>query len=125
LPDGIFSNRKSEFGQILEGLEMENFGIRPFIILYGHLVIWYIFPILGCFIKKNLATLMLPSNSRSATLRGFKMLRDEKLAAAAALFRSTFLQYNYHCLNISFFREKSRKNSIAQNFFFKLGMTKT
>jgi hypothetical protein len=42
LPDGIFSNQKSQFGQILEGLEIENIGI-----FYGHLeyitVIWYIF----------------------------------------------------------------------------------
>jgi hypothetical protein len=27
LPDGIFSNQKSQFGQILEGLAMENFGV--------------------------------------------------------------------------------------------------
>jgi hypothetical protein len=27
LPDGTFSNQKSQFGQILEGLRMENFGI--------------------------------------------------------------------------------------------------
>jgi hypothetical protein len=41
LPDGIFSNQKSQFGQILEGLEMENVGI-----FYGYLenitAIWYI-----------------------------------------------------------------------------------
>jgi hypothetical protein len=55
----IFSNQKSQFGYILEGLEMENVGI-----FYGHLeyftamcyilwpfenlvVIWYIFPRFG------------------------------------------------------------------------------
>jgi hypothetical protein len=27
LPDGLFSNQKSQFGQILEGLGMENLGI--------------------------------------------------------------------------------------------------
>jgi hypothetical protein len=52
LPDGIFSKPKSRFGQILEGLELENVGIfyghiiRPFVLFHGHLVyfmaIWYI-----------------------------------------------------------------------------------
>jgi hypothetical protein len=32
LPDGIFSNQKSHFGYILEGLVMDVFGI-----FYGHL----------------------------------------------------------------------------------------
>jgi hypothetical protein len=27
LPDGLFSNQKSQFGQILEGLAKENLGI--------------------------------------------------------------------------------------------------
>jgi hypothetical protein len=40
LPDGIFSNQKSRFGYILEGLAMEDVGT-----LYGYLVyftaIWY------------------------------------------------------------------------------------
>jgi hypothetical protein len=57
LPDGIFSNHKSQFGQILEFLAMEDVGI-----FYGHLVystgIWYIFPVLVCCAKKNLATLI-------------------------------------------------------------------
>jgi hypothetical protein len=55
LPDGLFSNQKSKFGQILEGLALEDVGIhifghflRSFVILYEHLVsfvvIWYIFP---------------------------------------------------------------------------------
>jgi hypothetical protein len=66
LPDGLFSNQKPKFGQILEGLTMEDISE-----LYGHLVyftdIWYIlrllwsfgifFPVLVCRIKKNLATL--------------------------------------------------------------------
>jgi hypothetical protein len=42
LPDGIFSNQKSQFGQILEGLGMKKDGI-----FFGHLkyitAIWYIF----------------------------------------------------------------------------------
>jgi hypothetical protein len=33
LPDGLFSNQKSQFGYILEGLAMENLGI-----FYDHLV---------------------------------------------------------------------------------------
>jgi hypothetical protein len=37
LPDGIFSNQKSKFGSILEGLEMEDVGI-----FYLHMVIWNI-----------------------------------------------------------------------------------
>jgi hypothetical protein len=41
LPDGVFSNQKSKFGKILDGLAMEEVGI-----FYGHLVyfmvIWYI-----------------------------------------------------------------------------------
>jgi hypothetical protein len=61
LPDGtyihIFSNQKSQFGLILEGLAMQDVGIfmaiwsvfRPFGRFSGHLVyfvaIWYIFPI--------------------------------------------------------------------------------
>jgi hypothetical protein len=39
LPDGLFSNQKSQFGYIVEGLEMENV-----LIFYNHLkfmVIWY------------------------------------------------------------------------------------
>jgi uncharacterized membrane protein YuzA (DUF378 family) len=41
LPDGLFSNQKSQFGKILEGLRMEN-AVK----FYGHFeyftVIWYI-----------------------------------------------------------------------------------
>jgi hypothetical protein len=37
LPDGIFSNQKSQFGYILEGLAMEDVGI-----LYGHLVFFVV-----------------------------------------------------------------------------------
>jgi hypothetical protein len=33
LPDGLLSNQKSKFGQILEGLAIENV-----VIFYGHLV---------------------------------------------------------------------------------------
>jgi hypothetical protein len=36
LPDGSFSNQKSQFGQILEGLTIENDGL-----FYGHLEYMY------------------------------------------------------------------------------------
>jgi hypothetical protein len=43
LPDGLFSNQKSEFRHILEGLVLKKVGI----LLYGHFeyitAIWYIF----------------------------------------------------------------------------------
>jgi hypothetical protein len=70
LPDGIFSDQKSQSGEFLEGLEMENIlwalgiGIlRPFTqyILwpFGNLVvIWYIVRVLVFCIGKNLATLL-------------------------------------------------------------------
>jgi hypothetical protein len=38
LPDGSFSNQKSKFGLILEGLAMEDVGI-----FYGHLVHFLLF----------------------------------------------------------------------------------
>jgi hypothetical protein len=56
LPDGIFSNQKSKFGSILEGLEMEDVGIfyiwsyeTSYALWYGLcsfgnvVIIWYIF----------------------------------------------------------------------------------
>jgi hypothetical protein len=59
LPDGLFSNQKSQFGSILEGLRFENVDI-----FYGHLEyfkdiwdIWYIFLVLFPCTKKNPATL--------------------------------------------------------------------
>jgi hypothetical protein len=63
LPDGFFSNQKTQFVKTLEGLAMEDVGI-----FYVHLInfpaIWYIyppfgtfFPVLVCCTKKNLATL--------------------------------------------------------------------
>jgi hypothetical protein len=49
LPDGLFSNQKSQFGYILEGLAMENLGIfyeHLVYLFYGHwkyfMAIWYI-----------------------------------------------------------------------------------
>jgi hypothetical protein len=59
LPDGFFSNQKSQFVLTLEGLAMEDIGI-----FYVHLVnftaIWYILtrfgtflPVLVCCIKKK------------------------------------------------------------------------
>jgi hypothetical protein len=64
LPDGLFSNQKSKFGEISEGLAM-----KDVVVFYGHLVHFTVF----CYIlwtfgivrdnlvfctKKNLATLM-------------------------------------------------------------------
>jgi hypothetical protein len=50
----------------------------PFRLLYGHLVyfvkfmvIWYIFPILVCFTKKNLATLCGSLHSQRLLLTSF------------------------------------------------------
>jgi hypothetical protein len=52
LPDGLFSNQKSKFGQILEFLAMEDDGIfygqlvhftySFFVIFYGHLVLFVV-----------------------------------------------------------------------------------
>jgi hypothetical protein len=59
LPDGIFSNQKSKFGLILEGLKMEKVGkfcghfeyltVIWYILwpLGNFVVIWYIFPRFG------------------------------------------------------------------------------
>jgi hypothetical protein len=41
LPDGLFSNQKSQFGKILEGLRMKNAGIIDGYLEY-FTVIWYI-----------------------------------------------------------------------------------
>jgi hypothetical protein len=69
VPDGIFSNQKFQFGYILEGLAMEDVGIFlalwPILLQFGifcgsmvyFMVIWYIFTILVCCTKNNLATL--------------------------------------------------------------------
>jgi hypothetical protein len=66
LPDGIFSNQKSQFGYILECLVMEDVGkfyglssiLLPFRIFYWHLVYFvdvlvYFFPVLVCCTKKS------------------------------------------------------------------------
>jgi hypothetical protein len=57
LPDGIFSNKKYQFGPILEGNEWKkcwyilwSFGMfyrHMYVIFSGPLVIWYIFPRFG------------------------------------------------------------------------------
>jgi hypothetical protein len=47
LPDGFFSDQKSQFGYILEDLGMENAVIH-----IGILVIWIILPPLGIFYGK-------------------------------------------------------------------------
>jgi hypothetical protein len=74
LPDGLFSNQKSQFGKKYRGLRFENVAL-----FYGHLeyfvnildffmTIWYIlcsfgtfFPVLVSCTKKNLATLLYTS----------------------------------------------------------------
>jgi hypothetical protein len=52
LPDGIFSNQKSKFEYILEGLAIEKVAI-----FYGHLVsftaIWYILCCFGVLYKEK------------------------------------------------------------------------
>jgi hypothetical protein len=40
LPDGIFSDQKSQFGQSLEFLAMKDVGNWQFRLLYGQLVLW-------------------------------------------------------------------------------------
>jgi hypothetical protein len=64
LPDGLFSNQNSQFGQMFEGSRLENVDIflshleylEAFGIFYDHLVhfvlIWYIFPVMGIMHKK-------------------------------------------------------------------------
>jgi hypothetical protein len=55
LPDGLFSNKKSQIGQILEGLALEDVGIfygqlvhfTVFCCILWTLVIWYIFSRFG------------------------------------------------------------------------------
>jgi hypothetical protein len=61
LPNGIFSKQKSQFGQILEGLAMEDVGICMlwlFGLLYGYwgyfMGIWYINSRLHVKLRKNL-----------------------------------------------------------------------
>jgi hypothetical protein len=70
LPDGIFSNQKIQICLNFGGLTIENVGIfygdleyfkAIWYILWplGNVVeIWYIFPVLVYFVKKNLATLL-------------------------------------------------------------------
>jgi hypothetical protein len=70
LPDGFFSDQKSQFGYILEDRGMENvviysghfeyFTTIAYILgAFGNfVVIWYIFPALVHSTKKNLATLI-------------------------------------------------------------------
>jgi hypothetical protein len=69
LPDGIFSNQKSQSGKILEGTSMKDIGTFYGHFIYFHLVCMYcghlvyfmvirnIFPVLVCCTRKNLATL--------------------------------------------------------------------
>jgi hypothetical protein len=74
LPYGIFSSQKSELGENLTGLALEDVGIfkailsilRPNGIFSGHLghlvhfvAFWYFVPVLVCCTGKNLAILVL------------------------------------------------------------------
>jgi hypothetical protein len=66
LPDGIFSNQKSEFWHIFEGLVLENVGefYDYLVYLLNFIAIWYIFGHLGYLVsctEKNLATLQFAS----------------------------------------------------------------
>jgi hypothetical protein len=77
LPDGLFSNQKSQFGGIFQNLRWRNVDIFEFLFgmfygymhIYDHLVhfvfIWYIFPVLVSCKKKNLATLDRSSSPNS------------------------------------------------------------
>jgi hypothetical protein len=80
LPDGLFSNQKSQFGLILEGLAMDNLGIFydnlvyfkavenilwPFGIFCGNLVY---FPPFWYFGQRNLATLLNCSGVHNETV---------------------------------------------------------
>jgi hypothetical protein len=58
LPEGFFSDQKSQFWYILECLKVENVLViwtilRPLGLFYGHLVISYIFPTLVYCTKKS------------------------------------------------------------------------
>jgi hypothetical protein len=65
LPDGLFSNQKSQFGKILEGLRMENAGklycnLEYFTVIcyilwpFGNaVVIWYVFPRFGILCREK------------------------------------------------------------------------
>jgi hypothetical protein len=68
LPDGLFSNQKSEFGYNFEGLRMDYVGIFYSQLVY-FVAIWYslwlfgmFFPVLVLCAKKNLATLFSSRN---------------------------------------------------------------
>jgi hypothetical protein len=69
LPDGLFSNQKSQFGKNFEGNGIENvvtfydhleyftviwYNLQPFVIVCGHLVYFFV---LECLEQENLATL--------------------------------------------------------------------
>jgi hypothetical protein len=57
LPDGTFSNQKSQIGYISEGLAVEDVGIFYYHLVY-YISIWYFYGHLVCCIKTNLATLL-------------------------------------------------------------------
>jgi hypothetical protein len=65
MPDGIFSNQKSQFGLILEGLKMDDAGIFYGCLVYVTAVWWILwilssfgifFPVLVCCANRNLST---------------------------------------------------------------------
>jgi hypothetical protein len=82
LPDGLFSNQKSQFGKIFQGLRLENvytfYGQLNIVWVFGifcdhseHIVlIWYSFPVSVSCTKKNLATLLTAANLFSLSVAG-------------------------------------------------------
>jgi hypothetical protein len=59
LPDGLFSNQKSQFGYIFEVENVDIFmAIWNILRTFGHMSIWYIFTALVSRTKKTLATLI-------------------------------------------------------------------
>jgi hypothetical protein len=67
LPDGIFSNQKSQFGKILDGLGIEDVGI-----FYGHLVYFWPFGIFCVHLVLCLNTERLNAKRPNAKRRNAK-----------------------------------------------------
>jgi hypothetical protein len=72
LPDGVFSNQKSQVGKILGVQQWKvyftNSHLEYFVAII--MVIWYVFSVLVCCTKKNLAALTM--KSEFFLLRGFR-----------------------------------------------------
>jgi hypothetical protein len=93
----FFQTKDSRFGEIFEGIAMDDVGkfyghfvyftaIWYRYIFYSHVVhfmaIWYIFPVLVCCTKENLATLM---RTFKTLLNRFKAIDKKKKSLAEAL----------------------------------------